>query len=295
MIFAEVIDLYLDSPDYARLSDGTRYNYRMALDLAGKGLGFLSVDEIRPKLVQEYLDGLAGYPGKQRIAKYVIKAVESWAVVRDLIPRDITKGTKIVGVIGGHEPWTDEQVATAEDHAASHLSRVISLAVSTGQRGSDVIKMRWADISVQEGMSGIAVTQRKTGRRLWVPILPDLAAKMAKWDRDTLFIIMAPDGRPYLRNRLSHDWTIERETNAALKEHKAAKLTLHGLRSTAVVRLRRAGATELEISSMVGMSEPMVARYSRLANQNKLAMKAAGRLIDIKALREKSNQNNGRT
>ena len=118
---------------------------------------------------------------------------------------------------------------------------------------------------------------------------------MATWGRDALFMVMAPDNRPYLRTRLSHDWTLERETNEALKEHKAAKLTLHGLRATAVVRLRRAGATELEIASMVGMSEPMVARYSRLANQNKMAMKAAGRLIDIKALREKANQNNGRT
>jgi predicted transcriptional regulator len=53
---------------------------------------------------------------------------------------------------------------------------------------------------------------------------------------------------------------------------------LHGLRATAVVRARRAGATVLEIASMFGMTEPTVARYSRLADQRDMAMAAVYRL-----------------
>jgi hypothetical protein len=34
------------------------------------------------------------------------------------------------------------------------------------------------------------------------------------------------------------------------------------------------GATELQIASMFGMSEPMVARYSRLADQTEMALAA---------------------
>ena len=63
-----------------------------------------------------------------------------------------------------------------------------------------------------------------------------------------------------------------------LQPISAAGLVLHGLRSTAVVRARKRGATVLQISSMFGMSEPMVARYSRLADQREMAMAAVHHL-----------------
>src|SRR5690242_10927293 len=138
MRFDEVIDQFLKSPQYTKLAEATQYNYRHALQLAGQGLGFLGTDEIRPKLVQEYLDGLSELPGKQTIARAVLRTLEKWAIVRDLLPRSITLGTEVVGSEDGHEPWTDDQVAQAEIPARSDLGRVISLAVNTGQRGSDI-------------------------------------------------------------------------------------------------------------------------------------------------------------
>jgi predicted transcriptional regulator len=49
---------------------------------------------------------------------------------------------------------------------------------------------------------------------------------------------------------------------------------MHGQRATAVVRLRRAGATALQIGDMVGMSEQMVKRYCRFSEQRKNALAA---------------------
>jgi integrase len=43
--------------------------------------------------------------------------------------------------------------------------------------------------------------------------------------------------------------------------------TLHGLRATAVIRLKRAGLNEGMISDIVGMSTAMVARYTRFENK----------------------------
>ena len=62
--------------------------------------------------------------------------------------------------------------------------------------------------------------------------------------------------------------------NEALAPLREAGLVLHGLRATAVVRARKAGASVLQIASMFGMSEPMVARYSRLAEQEEMALAA---------------------
>ena len=73
----------------------------------------------------------------------------------------------------------------AETRARSELARVVTLAANTGQRGSDLVKMRWTDIEVYNGLTGINVTQKKTGRQIWVPITQELSAAMAGWERQT--------------------------------------------------------------------------------------------------------------
>lgn len=82
-------------------------------------------------------------------------------------------------------------------------------------------------------------------------------------------------------------WTTYREAreqNANETLAPCAGLVLHGLRATAVVRLRRAGATTPQIVDMVGLSAPMVERYSRFADQKQNTL-AAVVLLDRKANR----------
>src|SRR5262249_10144254 len=131
--FAEVIRAYLSSPKFDSLALSTRTSYRYLLGLAERPdtLGTYPVDVIRPALVQSFLDGLADRPAQQKNAQTAIKAVEKWALVRDLLPYPITTGTEAPGGTGGYEPWTDEQVALAEREARPHLSRVITLAAHT--------------------------------------------------------------------------------------------------------------------------------------------------------------------
>ncbi len=283
--FSHVIKMFLGSPYFKGLGESVKDHWKRELVLAEVTLGALDVQELRPSIIQAHLDGLAEYPGKQTTAKTALKALESWAIVRDHLTHTITLGTKVVGSDGGHEPWTDQEVATAIEHARPDLARAVLLAVSTGQRGSDIVKMRWSDVEEQGSRFGINVIQRKTGVRLLVPFTHDFSAKVEKWERrPPFFLVLAPDGRQFSRSRLSHDWNTERETNAALASHKQRGLVLHGLRATACVRLNSQGATTLEISSMIGMSEPMVARYCRLANKNRLAMQAMDRIDNIKTL-----------
>ena len=163
--FAAVIRAYMTSPKFDSLARATRTNYGYLLGLAERPdtLGALSVEVIRPALVQAFLDGFADRPAQQKCAQTALKSVEKWAIVRDYLPHAITTGTDAPGGTGGHEPWTDEQVALAERCARPHLARIVTLAANTGQRGSDLIKMRWSDIEEYEGRPGINVRRRKPG------------------------------------------------------------------------------------------------------------------------------------
>jgi integrase len=280
--FASVIRAYQSSPAYLQvLARSTQRLYNDVLRIAEReeALGGLSVTVIRPALVQAFLDGLAETPGRQKIARTALSAVQKWALVRDLLPYPIMTGTYTEPMDGGHEPWSLEHVRLAEQHARTDLARTVTLGVHTGQRGSDIVRMRWTDIEEQDGRQGINVVQQKTGRRLWVPFTVELSSAIATWERrPPFFLILKPQGTPYTREHLSWHWNDERASNPALKPIREAGLVLHGLRATAVVRARRAGATVLEIASMFGMTEPTVARYSRLADQRDMALGAVLRL-----------------
>jgi len=274
--FAAVISAYKKSDSYTSLAPSTKRNYLSVLDLAQRegALGAYNVQTIRPALVQIFLDQLAETPGKQTIARTALCSVERWALVRDRVPYPFMTGTEVVKSDGGHEPWTDDQVQLAEKYARPDLARVITLAVNTGQRGSDVVRMCPSDIEVNHGHPGINVIQKKTGVRLWVPFTPDLIEAMKGWEKKPGPYVLKPNGRPYTRELLSWHWNHERDNNEALAELKAAGLVLHGLRATAIVRLRKAGASVMNICDMVGLSEPMVARYSRLADKTERALAA---------------------
>jgi integrase len=281
--FASLVRLFMSpanpkwhSPQPVGYADSTKTTWARELRFAARPdcLGSLSLQEIRPALVQAYFDGLSDRPGKQAAALTVMRQLEAWAIVRDLLPRQITLGVEIGECDGGHVPWSDEQVAAAELHARSDFARVVTLGANTGQRGSDLVRMCPTDIETYKGIDGINVTQQKTGRQIWVPILEPLARAIEKWERRPGPFLRRLNGLPWPRPELSKRWAEERDRNPHLAQHSSIPLVIHGLRGHACVRLRRAGATTMQIADMIGMSVEMVEQYCRLSVQRDNAIAA---------------------
>lgn len=272
--FYALVRIFKESPKFKSLAPTSQDLLGRELDYACRPgcLGAISLDVIRPALVQDYLDGWDDKPGKQAAALSAFKMIEKWAVVRDLLPRQITLGVETGKPQGGHTPWTDTQVEIGIAHARHGFDRVIILGAHTGQRRSDLIRMGPTDLEIFDGREGIRVVQKKTGREVWVPILSTLAAAMATWERRPGPFLVRPSGRPWAASDLTAAWTRERDSNPELAP--LAGLVLHGLRGHACVRLYRAGATTRQVADMVGMSEGMVARYTKKSVQRENASAA---------------------
>ena len=270
-LFAHIIRQFRDSDKFARLANNTRIGYAYVLRLAEHPdtLGSLTTAEIGPIHVQAFLDGLDDRPAIQRRALIALKSLEAWAinVRRQFLPHSITIGTEIVGSSGAREPWSETDIALAEEHAYPALANAITLAANTGQRIGDLCALRWVSFRIYRDRLGIDLTQQKTKLPLWVPLTLELDRAMATWPRDSLFVLTRPNGAPWTRPELSEAWYRERMRNRALEPLEAKKLSLHGLRATAVIRLRRAGVSRLLIQDMVGMSATMVDRYCRRSEQ----------------------------
>jgi integrase len=294
--FAALVRAYMQSPKFMGYSEGTRERWGRELRFVGRPdtLGAKRLEEMRPSLIQAYLDALDGRPGKQAAARDALAQLEKWAIVRDLVPRQFMIGVETERPRGGHLPWTDAEVELGERHARADLARAITLAANTGQRGSDLVRMCWTDIETYKGIAGINVIQVKTGKQVWVPITSALRAAMERWERRPGPFLTKEDGMPYTRTLLSHAWVWHKAHNPALDSLNQRGLVLHGLRGTACVRLRQAGATIPQIADAVGMSEPLVSRYCRFSLQKENAVAAVYHLErtlgERDAIRERKNR-----
>jgi integrase len=269
-----VIDEYLSWDAFLKKPAGTQDQYRRQLKRAKIAWGKLPADHLEPAHVLAMMDRLAATPGAANGFLGVMRVLSAWGVPRKKFTHPLTTGIKPFELEGGHRPWTVEQVKAAHDHLTGMARRGIMLALYTGQRGSDVVRMGWG--MIDDG--GFDLAQIKTGREIWCPIVPELAAEMADWEKRPGPFVLQADGRPYSRKRLYLHFDEQRKSIPALKY-----VTIHGLRATAVVRLRRAGLSTAQIQDIIGMSMAMIERYSRFADR-----KASGQAAIVKLSERRS-------
>lgn len=258
-----VLDLYLEYIKSAgTLTPGTIDQYERALKIARSAWGDLPMKGLRPVHVQAVMDGLASMPGKANNFLAAMRAFSTWARVRDQAEQSLTEGVKPYATDGGHKPWTPEQIDAALTQLTGVIRRGVILYMYTGMRGSDAVRLGWTDID--DG--GFALRTQKRKRHVWCPIVPELAAEMATWERRPGPFLLQEggraDGRRYTRKLFSVHFREARDRIPTLSD-----VTLHGLRCTAVIRLRRAGLSTGQIGDIVGMSLATIERYCRFADR----------------------------
>lgn len=135
--------------------------------------GAMPIDAIEPSHVREYLD-LRGQRAKVRanrekaLLSHVFNQARAWGYTNASNPCIGIKGHREAG---RDRYVTDQEYAAVRASADADLRDALDLALLTGQRPADVLKMDRADI--REG--ALWVTQNKTGKKLRIQIIGELA------------------------------------------------------------------------------------------------------------------------
>jgi integrase len=274
------IDAYLATVA-TRVDEETLYNYTRSLAIARKAWGPLPIAGVRPAHVLEIVNKLASTPGKANNFLSTMKQLSGWAITQDKIVQSLVEGVKPYKLTGGHKPWTVEQIAAAKRELKGVVRRGIMLYLYTGQRGSDVVKL--GPTYIDDGGFDLSFerAQQKTKREVWCPILPKLAAEMENWPRRP-GPYLQENGRTYTRNSF---WNLFDKARENIPE--LADVTLHGLRCTAVINLRRAGLSVPQIGDIVGMSLATVQRYCRFADRKESGKAAMVILSERRTAKER--------
>lgn len=252
---------YYRSSGFVTLAKTTQGTYRRIIERFRAKHGDKPVARLERQNIEAMLDGMAETPEAANNLLKILKVMFKLALRRGMVRADPTAGVaRIVNRSDGHQCWAATDMNRFNDHwpAGSKERLAMLLLLDTGQRRGDVVGMGWHN--VRNG--ALEVVQGKTGQAVTVPILPTLRDALAACPKEGPAFLVTAYGQPFTSAGFGN-WFGEAARAAGL-----ARLTAHGLRKTAAVRLADAGCTTHEIAAITGhQSLKEVERYTQKANR----------------------------
>ena len=245
-----ILDAFESSADFAVLADRTRTDYKKHLKAIESEFGDFPIAALIDRGSRaEFLgwrDKLALRSRRQADYAFTVLArALSWAFDRGLVPANPCEKPGRLYRSGRRETvWTEADEAALHQYAPTHLWLSFMLALWTGQRQGDLIKLPW---SAYDGKH-IRLRQGKTGARVVIPVGAPLKAILDDTPKRAVTILTTAAGGSWTSNTFGTAW------RRTCREAGISGLTFHDLRGTALTRLALAGATEAEIASITGHS-----------------------------------------
>ena len=268
---------YFTSARFRSLAPSTQSAYQGIIDRLCEGAGNHRVAALERKHVVTMMAARSAKPDSANGLRKVLRSMMQHAIEIGLRQDDPTRETKPIRVKSdGFHAWTEEEIAQYERvyPIGAKARLALALLLYSGQRRSDVVRMRQQDI--RNGK--LHIKQVKTGAELRIPVLPELQEIIAASPVGLTTFLVNELGKPYTPKYFGR-WFRE-QCDAVGLQHCSA----HGLRKAAARRFAEAGCSEHEIAAWTGhASLREVRRYTKAADQERLAVAAAQKLMRAKA------------
>jgi integrase len=246
-----ILQQYQVSEDFSGLADSTRRSYvalivRIEKAFADFPLAALT-DRRTRGVFKAWRDRIATDSGRRQAdyAWTVLARILSWALDRGLVAANpCERGGRLYRTSRRDNIWTTLDEAAFFDRAPKHLHLALMLALWTGQRQGDLLRLPW---SAYDGRH-IRLRQSKTGARVAIKVGAPLKILLDAMVKRSTIILTNSDGKPWTSDGFRASW------GKACKQAGVSGVTFHDLRGTSVTRLALVGATAPEIANITGHS-----------------------------------------
>jgi integrase len=262
---SELMSKYRQHTDFTNLRPASQRGYNHFLDRLEAIAGDRQVSAMTRRDVYALLDNMSATPVAANFMLAVLRTLLEWGVPRGYRDDNPAVGVKRLKVEdSGHAPWPEPGYAFVMEHAPTHLCRLAFLGRATGQRVSDLVRMRAIDLA-EDGVS-LRIGKLRDKPHL-VPLTKAQMSEIRSWGvRDLECFITTPGGKRCSAAYINTLWNSWRSLEQAAKI-RDLKMTIHGLRATSINDRRREGTEDGGIADELGMSVKMVSRYLRFADK----------------------------
>ena len=252
-VLLAVIQGYQASEDFRQLAVSTRRSYVALIKRIESKFGDFPLSALTDRRTRgvflAWRDKLAVDSGRRQAdyAWTVLARILSWSLNRGLVATNpCEKGGRVYRGSRVDKIWTADDEAAFLKNAPAHLHLPLLLALWTGQRQGDLLRLPWS------GYDGthIRLRQSKTGARVSIPVGAPLKAALdgAAKTKHGPIILMSTDKQPWTADGFRASW------RKACQKAGIVGVTFNDLRGTAVTRLALAECTEAEIATITGHS-----------------------------------------
>lgn len=245
-----LLNRYQASAEWRKLAARTRADYAKQIAKIERAFGDFPLAALADRRARgtflDWRDNLAQASLRQAdYAWTVLARVLSWAKNRNLITTNpCERGGRLYDDSRAEHVWSDADEAAFLAAAPRHMRLPLILALWTGQRQGDLLRLPW---TAYDGKT-IRLRQSKTGVRVEIPVGAPLREALDTTVRVSPLILVNSDGRAWTEDGFRSSW------GKAQKAAGITGVTFNDLRGTAVTRLALAGCTEAEIATVTGHS-----------------------------------------
>jgi integrase len=245
-----VLHAYQLSDDFLALAPRSRSDYIGKIKIIEKAFGDFPLaaltDNRTRGIFKSWRERLAASSRRQADYAWVVLArVISWGMDRGLVAANpCARGGRLYRGSRAEKIWTIADEVAFLDRAPAHLHLPLLLALWTGQRQGDLLRLPW---SAYDGKH-IRLRQSKGGARVVIKVGAPLKAVLDAAPKLSTIILTPSNGKPWTPDGFRASW------GKACKKAGVSGVTFHDLRGTAVTRLALVGCTETEIATVTGHS-----------------------------------------
>jgi integrase len=245
-----VFQAYQASGEFNGLAARTRFDYVEKIKLIEAEFGDFPTSGLTDRrtrgIFMAWRDKLAATSRRQADYTWSVFArVLSWALNRGLVlANPCARGGRLYRGSRVDKIWTADDEAAFLKSAPAHFHLPLLLALWTGQRQGDLLRLPWS------GYDGthIRLRQSKGGIRVVIPVGAPLKAALDAATKHGPLILTNSLRRPWTSHGFQASWHI------AARKAGIVGVTFHDLRGTAVTRLAIVGCSEAEIATITGHS-----------------------------------------
>jgi integrase len=246
----KVLQEYQVSDEFRKLAPRTHSDYVSKIKLIEKAFGDFPLSAMSDNrtrgIFKAWRERLALSSRRQADYAWVVLArVLSFGMDRGLVAvNPCARGGRLYRGSRAERIWTVADEAVFLERAPSHLHLALLLALWTGQRQGDLLRLPWSSYDGKH----IRLRQSKGGRPIIIPVGAPLKAALDATSKRSTIILTTTDGKPWTPDGFRASW------GKACKRVGVVGVTFHDLRGTAVTRLAICGCTEAEIATITGHS-----------------------------------------
>lgn len=245
-----VLDAYEKSSNFRALAPRSQRDYRRHLKEIEAEFGDFPLEALEERGARRVFLNWRDKVGinSPRSADYkfsVLARALSWGLDRGMIPvNPCRRPSRLYQGNRSQMTWSVQDEAAFLENAPQHLHLALLLALWTGQRQGDLLRLPW---SAYDG-EVIRLRQRKTRASIAIPVGAKLKVALDQTERRADTILTTAKGKPWSEDGFRTSW------GKACAKAGIRGLTFHDLRGTAVTRLALAGCSTSEIATVTGHS-----------------------------------------